>query len=225
MPKRPRHSHSQPDSGAASPSTVSSAARPSKRTRLDSPAAIVSEPAKQNQKTTPTKADDIPYVLKPKKRKQIAGRLNRLAVPKPISLAAKRTGSGSTKPDINRRGNKINKGWGTGGFDAGVPLNGDEDLGEAVVDPTTTFPESDPKGKGKGKESTASASKTSSAKNVAELWITRKTSYPSYLKAGIAAFIDKGWVSLIFGTFASLTLHSDTIHWSCEPSELQYPSV
>ena len=192
MPKRPRRSQSSattPDVTVASMGEP----RPAKRTRLDSPAATTTTTETvqvDSKQPLPPPANKL-HVLEPKKRKFIAGRLNRLAVPKPISLAAKRTGSGSMKPDINRRGNKINKGWGTGGFDAGIPLRGDEDLGEAVNNDTA---QAGPKGKGKEKEveATQSAKQSSSAKNMAELWITRKTSYPSYLRAGLAAFVEKG---------------------------------
>lgn len=192
MPKRPRRSQS----AATTPDVTATSTgepRPAKRTRLDSPATTTA--TKEIVQADPHQSHPPPakklHLLEPKKRKPIAGRLNRLAVPKPISLATKRTGSGSTKPDINRRGNKINKGWGTGGFDAGVPLRGDEDLGEAVNNDTA---QADPKGKGKEKEveATQSAKQSSSAKNMAELWITRKTSYPSYLRAGLAAFVEKG---------------------------------
>lgn len=203
MPKRPRHSYTADASTSESlPSLVDP---PAKRTRVDSPAATASDvvPTKPAQPAAAL-STSVP-IPEPKKRKSIAGRLNRLAVPKPVSQAAKRTGSGSTKPDVNRRGNKINKGWGTGGFDAGVPLNGDEDLGETV----TT--KADPKGKGKATEANAGSDKPnkSEAKNVAELWVTRKTSYPSYLRAGLAAFIDRGWVSRTVSLTKTLTSSAD----------------
>lgn len=118
-------------------------------------------------------------VLIPTKRPHLPGRLNRLAVPKPQSLAARKGGSGSTRPDVNRRGNKINKGWGTGGFDT-TPLNAagttTEDIGESTSAP--------------GKSSSSKSNK--SAPVGAEMWITRKSSYTAYLKAGVAAFMQKG---------------------------------
>jgi hypothetical protein len=115
--------------------------------------------------------------LQPTKRQLISGRLNKLAVPKPQSLAARKGGSGSTRPDINRRGNKINKGWGTGGFDT-TPLAGGakEDVGEVA---------------GSSREHKQGKPTVPVG---AEMWITRKSSYPAYLKSGVAAFMHKGFV-------------------------------
>lgn len=116
-------------------------------------------------------------ILQPNKRPLLPGRLNRLAVPKPQSLAARKGGSGSTRPDVNRRGNKINKGWGTGGFDS-IPLDGTaaEDIGEINT----------------GETNKASNKSIKPVPVGAEMWITRKSSYTAYLKSGVAAFMQKG---------------------------------
>lgn len=118
-------------------------------------------------------------VPEPTKRPLLPGRLNRLAVPKPQSLAARKGGSGSTRPDVNRRGNKINKGWGTGGFDSAPPAAavGAEDIGELASD--------------KDKKKQLSSSKKSIPEG-AEMWITRKSAYSAYLKSGVSAFMQKG---------------------------------
>lgn len=188
MPKRPR----DPASSAPSASTSNSqntGTRQRKRTRVESqkdgsrkkvvkpfketvtaPAAV---PAKQ-------KKDKVAMIVtQPKKRKIIPGQLRRLAVPRPSALKKQKNTSGSTKPNVNRRGNKINNGMGTGGYavapdidDIGVPADQ-----AAAAD----------KGKGKEQDDTEAASKSG-----AELWITRKTSYPAYLKSGVAAFVEKG---------------------------------
>lgn len=151
-----------------------------KKTRTSTvPTGSASEPHKLGSpsKLKKGKRTKVKGVLKPTKRQSIPGRLNRLAVPKPQSLAARKGGSGSTRPDVNRRGNKINSGWGTGGFDT-VPMSGiaAEDIGESTS----------------GVDKPASNKSNKSVPVGAEMWITRKSSYTAYLKSGVAAFMHKG---------------------------------
>lgn len=151
-----------------------------------------------------------------KKRPLLPGTVRRLAVPRPVSLAASsKNPSGSTKEDVNRRGNKISKGQGTGGFASAPPFpprtasdtaalgdDEDEDIGEPTsmaaidLDDTVVVGDDDESGslggikdKGKGKEREIAAPVRGGG---AELWVTRKTTYPAYLRAGLAAFSEKG---------------------------------
>lgn len=183
MPKRTRDDAAEDASSQATATET----RSSKKTRLTGaapaspakvaiPAADISK-TKRSKRTTNKKA----IVLPPSKRPLIPGRLNRLAVPKPQSLAARKSGSGSTRPDVNRRGNKINKGWGTGGFDsAPTDTAVGEDIGQVAASGN------DRKGRNGSKNSTPVG---------AEMWITRKSSYAAYLKSGVSAFMEKGWVA------------------------------
>ena len=140
--------------------------------------AIAAPEARSHKDKKPKKS----LISAPVKRPLIAGQLRKLAVPKPLSIQARKGGSGSTKSDVNRRGNKINKGWGTGGFaggsDPGVPV----DMGEPLNS-------KDPK---QGRDAKSKLKTERKASDGAELWITRKTSYPAYLRSGVAAFIEKG---------------------------------
>lgn len=126
-------------------------------------------------------------VSKPTKRERIPGRLKRLAVPHPTASSSRTNQhpSGSTKPDVNRRGNKVNKGWGTGGFLSTA------DLGTMFADAAQPGIQHDAKGKGRAKDG-GEVNEKKEMKVAAELWITRKTSYPAYLKSGVAAFVEKG---------------------------------
>ena len=155
---------------------------------------------KQQQKKKKKKQRE-PVAREPKKRPLLAGTLKRLAVPKPISTVVRKSGSGSTRADVNRRGNKINKGWGTGGFHAGVPvLPGGEDVGTPVG--------AADKGKGRADAADAEAPvdadeqqarlEEQARKKVVgeELWIKRAASYPAYMKEGLAAFRSRGCVLL-----------------------------
>jgi hypothetical protein len=177
MPKRARDAQDDTSSQIA----PAAEARTRKKTRTsDAPAGSASELHKLaagSSRLRKGKATKVKGVLEPTKRQLLPGRLNRLAVPKPQSLAARKGGSGSTRPDVNRRGNKINRGWGTGGFDT-VPLSAatGEDIGESTA--------------GVGK--TASNKPNTSVPVGAEMWITRKSSYTAYLKSGVAAFMHKG---------------------------------
>lgn len=177
MPKRAR------DMQEDASSQIAPAEKP-KRKKTRTSAASTGGASQLHRLAAPSKsqkggkaAAKVKGVLIPSKRARLPGRLNKLAVPKPQSLAARKGGSGSTRPDVNRRGNKINKGWGTGGFDT-IPLIGatTEDIGEST-------------------SATGKASSSKSANSVpvgAEMWITRKSSYTAYLKSGVAAFMQKG---------------------------------
>jgi hypothetical protein len=186
MPKRTR------DPASSAPSANSQNLRQRKRTRVESQqqkdatsSKKVVKPFKETVAPPPKQIEDkvAMVISQPKKRKTIPGQLRRLAVPRPSALKKQKNSnaSGSTKPDVNRRGNKINNGMGTGGYavapdfldDIGVPAN------------VTTALE-----KGKGKDEGDDLE--TPARSSAELWITRKTSYPAYLKSGVAAFVDKG---------------------------------
>ena len=124
----------------------------------------------------------------PHKRPLLPGRVKRLGVPRPQSLTV-RNSSGSTKADVNHRGSKITKGWGSGGFDVGVPLTAadDEDIGVGV---SVTVPVGT-KDKGKAK-ATPNEAKKAKSQPAAELWVTRRTSFSAYIRSGVAAFVDKG---------------------------------
>ena len=170
-------------------------------------AAATTAAAKAANKQQKTKKQRDPVAARePKKRPLLAGTLKRLAVPKPISTIVRKAGSGSTRADVNRRGNRINKGWGTGGFEAGVPvLPGAEDVGTPVT--------AADKGKGRADPADAGALvdadeqqarlEEQARKKVAgeELWIKRAASYPAYLKDGLAAFRSRGCVRPCLGAY------------------------
>ena len=205
MPKRGRDPVEQPTSYAVSGlSSQNHRKRKRNRTGPDSGAPLTTEipvkmlanlPAKPvveavvaptEDKTSKKKTGKVPRkspLAIPTKRSLIPGRLKRLAVPKPVSLAARKSDCGTTRIDVNRRGNKVNKGWGTGGFGSSVEASESEDAEEPV--------------KLEGVASVKGKQKAEKIKpDGPELWITRKTSYPAYLRSGVAAFIEKGCVRL-----------------------------
>lgn len=177
MPKRARETQDDTSSQVAAPE-----APKQKKTRLSAvPPASASKPHKLDSSAASSKKGKRTKkaVRESRKRPILPGRLNRLAVPKPQSLAARKGGSGSTRPDVNRRGNKINKGWGTGGFDTAPPAGtSTEDIGELASD----------------KDKKTSSKSNKAAPVGAEMWITRKSAYSAYLKSGVAAFMHKGSV-------------------------------
>lgn len=145
--------------------------------------------ASLKRKAAKRAAREAAALPKPVKRPLLPGHVKRLAVPKPVSLALRK--SGSTKEDVNRRGSKISKGWGSGGFDAIDTAANGEDLG---ISTATTD-------KGKAAESKSKpAQGKKKAVNSAEVWVTRKTSYSAYMRSGLATFINKGYVGSLLDT-------------------------
>lgn len=204
MPKRPRDASSEQASNATLHSSNDDAAvnprRNAKKARTQElPIHETSAASEQPNDTSASSASlSLPI---PKKRKVIPGTLRRLALPRPVSTATRK--SGSTREDVNRRGNKINKGQGTGGFQSAADK---EDVGEAVR-------------ADEGKE------ESFKVPHGAELWINRKTSYPAYLRSGIAAFVEKGWVEYPLSSPHLSRWFTGIILLSCGLWELPFPSV
>ena len=222
MPKRGRDTTDLPTSSAASGQS-SQNVRKRKRTRVEDQKSIIFDNLPEGLPAKPVQAvaelrihkakenirTKIPLLV-PTKRPVIAGRLKRLAVPKPVSLAVRSNSSGSTNPNVNRRGNKINKGWGTGGFDGAKDVSAVEHARETDEDMSKENDRTNQK-----------ASKNNS--DGPELWITRKTSYPAYLRSGVAAFMEKGFADSYSGQISRSEFdlqqsHFDTTSpWGCYP--------